>query len=191
MVKVDKKERIRRAYFLERKSIRQIAREFHHARRTVRKANYDPAPPQYTRVVAAVTEVLGPFTAIIDRWLDEDLSSPKKQRRTARRIYHRLVEEHGFEGGESTVRRYVRRHRPKEREVYIPLKYDPGSDAQCDFGSGYVVMGDKLEQIQLFCLRLCYSTKPFVMGLPPKSQEQVLLPYITRSICQTTCQPEN
>jgi transposase len=171
MVKVEEKERIRRAYFFQRKSIRQIAREFHHARRTVRKAIYDAAPPQYTRVVPAAKPVLGPSTAIIDRWLDEDLSGPKKQRHTARRIYHRLVEEHGFKGGESTVRRYVRRHRPREREVYLPLEYDPGSDAQCDFGTGYVVMGDKLVQVQLFCLRLCYSTKPFVIAFPHQKQE--------------------
>jgi transposase len=171
MVKVDEKERIRRAYFLQRKSMRQIARELHHARRTVRKAIYDPAPPRYTRVVPAAKPVLGPFTAIIGRWLDEDLSSPKKQRHTARRIYHRLVEEHCFEGGESTVRRYVREHRPREREVYVPLEYDPGSDAQCDFGPAYVVMGNKMEQVQLFCLRLCYSTRPFVMAFPHQKQE--------------------
>lgn len=171
MVKVDEKERIRRAYFLQRKSIRQIARELHHARRTVRKAIHDPSPPQYTRVVLTAKPVLDPFAAIIDRWLDDDLSSPKKQRHTARRIYHRLVEEHGFSGGESTVRRYVRQRRPREREVYIPLEYDPGSDAQCDFGSAYVVMEGKLEEVQLFCLRLCYSTRPFVMAFPHQKQE--------------------
>jgi transposase len=171
MVKVDEKERIRRAYFFQRKSIRQIAREFHHARRTVRKAIYDPAPPRYTRVEPVPKPVLNPFTGIIDGWLDEDLSRPRKQRHTARRIYHRLVEEHGFTGGESTVRRYVREHRPREREVYVPLEYDPGSDAQCDFGPAYVVMGDRLEKVQLFCLRLCYSIKPFVIAFPHQKQE--------------------
>lgn len=171
MVKVDEKERIRRAYFLQRKSIREISREFHHARRTVRKAIYDPAPPRYTRSAPTGKPMLGPFTVIIDQWLDEDLSRPKKQRHTARRVYHRLVEEHGFKGGESTVRLYVRQHRPREREVYIPLEYDPGSDAQCDFGSAYVVMADNLESVQLFCLRLCYSTKPFVMAFPHQKQE--------------------
>jgi len=171
MIRVDEKERIRRAYFLQRKSIREIAREFHHARKTVRKAIYDPAPPQYTRVVPTAKPVLAPFTAIIDQWLDEDLTCPKKQRHTARRIYHRLVEEHSFKGGESTVRRYVRQCHPRERKVYIPLEYDLGSDAQCDFGSAYVVMGDKLEEVQLFCLRLCYSTRPFVMAFPHQKQE--------------------
>lgn len=38
MIKVDKIEAIRRAYFIEGKSIREISREFNHCRRTVRKA---------------------------------------------------------------------------------------------------------------------------------------------------------
>ena len=38
MVKTERDERIRHAYFAERKSIKQIAREFHHDRRTVRRA---------------------------------------------------------------------------------------------------------------------------------------------------------
>jgi hypothetical protein len=38
MVKAEQMERIRQAYFAEGKSIKQIAREFHHCRRTVRKA---------------------------------------------------------------------------------------------------------------------------------------------------------
>jgi len=38
MVKTAQKERIRHAYFVERKSIKQVAREFHHDRGTVRRA---------------------------------------------------------------------------------------------------------------------------------------------------------
>ncbi len=43
MVKTEEMERIRRAYFLEGMSIKQIAREFHHTHRTVRKAIRDEA----------------------------------------------------------------------------------------------------------------------------------------------------
>ena len=38
MITVEDREAIRRAYYLEKKSIRQIAREQHHSRRTVAKA---------------------------------------------------------------------------------------------------------------------------------------------------------
>ena len=38
MIIVEDYEAIRRAYYLEKKSIRQIAREQHHSRKTIRKA---------------------------------------------------------------------------------------------------------------------------------------------------------
>src|SRR5690606_16722922 len=51
--------------------------------------------------------VLEPYIEIIDAWLMEDQRRPKKQRHTNVRIYHRLVEECGFTGGERTVTTYV------------------------------------------------------------------------------------
>jgi len=38
MITVDQKEIIRREYFLNRKSMREIAREWHHGRAVIRKA---------------------------------------------------------------------------------------------------------------------------------------------------------
>jgi hypothetical protein len=45
MITVDQKEIIRREYFLNRKSMREIARELHHGRAVIRKAIYDPGIP--------------------------------------------------------------------------------------------------------------------------------------------------
>jgi hypothetical protein len=42
--------------------------------------------------------VLGRYLETIDSWLKTDREVPKKQRHTSRRIYHRLVEEHGYKG---------------------------------------------------------------------------------------------
>jgi hypothetical protein len=95
---VDQREQIRRAYFIEGKSIRQIARERHHDRRTIRKALRDAGPPRYTLKAPRSRPVLGPYLAVIGRWLEEDQQRPPKQRHTARRIYERLVTEFGFRG---------------------------------------------------------------------------------------------
>jgi hypothetical protein len=43
---------------------------------------------------------LGGFRAVIDAWLEADREAPRKQRHTARRIWQRLVEEHGAEVSE-------------------------------------------------------------------------------------------
>jgi transposase len=174
LLKVDEREQIRRAHFIEGKSIRQIAREGHHHRRTVREAIQDPTPPRYTIHIPRPRPVLGPYTSVIDRWLKQDLARPEKQRHTAHRIYERLVAEHGFEGGESTVREYVRQHRPKGKPVFIPLSYEPGEDGQLDFGEALVMMKGRLVKVQLLMVRLCYSKLPFVMAFPNQQQEALL-----------------
>jgi len=171
VLNVDEKEQIRRAFYIEGKSIRQIARERRHDRRTVRAAIRDGNPSRYKLNKPRTRPVLGPFIGIIDEWLTDDHLSPPKQRHTARRIYHRLVEEHGYTGGESNVRDYVRRHRDRPRPVFIPLSYEPGVDAQADFGEAMVIMKGRPLKVQIFVGRLCYSKIPFVTASPNQQQE--------------------
>lgn len=178
MLTVDQREQIRRAYFINGKSIRQIARERHHDRRTIRKALADSGLPQYTLRGPRPRFVLGPYLAAIDRWLDEDQGRPPKQRHTAHRIYERLVSEFGFPGGESTVRQYVREQRPERREVTIPLEHAPG-EAQADWGEAQVYLDDRLTKVHLFCFRLCYSQRPFIMAFPRQSQEAFLAGHVS------------
>ena len=168
---MDQREEIRRAHFLDGHSIRQIARDGHHDRRTVRKALHDAGPPRYTLRESRARPVLDPFLAVIERWLAEDTKSPPKQRHTARRIYHRLVAECGFSGGESTIRQYVRERRPRAPALFIPLAYAPGEDAQCDFGEAQVIVQGKPMTVQFLCLRLCFSKLPFVIAFPHQRQE--------------------
>ncbi len=75
---------------------------------------------------------LDAFTGVIDRILEEDRSAPRKQRHTAKRIFERLRDEHGFEGGYTIVKDYIRERRLRSREVFVPLVHDPGH-AQVDF----------------------------------------------------------
>ena len=171
MIQVDEKETIRRLHFIQRYSIREISKELHHSRKTVRKAIRDASVPKYHLVKARICPVMDPFKAIIEGWLEEDKSQPRKQRHTAHRIYERLVSEHHFTGGERTVREYVSRLKPKFQDMFIPLEFDPGTDAQCDWGEASVYMGDKLVTVQVLCMKLSYSGKPFVMAFPTQRQE--------------------
>lgn len=94
--------------------------------------------------------------------------------RTPTGFTERLRDEHGFEGGESTVRRYVGTKKKRHVEHYVPLCFEPGADAQVDFGEAAVVMDGIETQVQFFCMRLCYSHRPFVMALPFQKQEAFL-----------------
>lgn len=42
-------------------------------------------------------------------WLEADLTAPREQRRTARRVWQRLLDEEGARVSESTIRALVRR----------------------------------------------------------------------------------
>jgi hypothetical protein len=59
------KEHIRRDHFILRKSIRQIAKERHVARKTIRAALRDASPTVYKRKSEPPSPVLGPFQGII------------------------------------------------------------------------------------------------------------------------------
>jgi len=85
--------------------------------------------------------------------------------------YKRLVKEHQFTGSERTVRLYVSRLKHNYQEMAIPLEFDPGTDAQCDWGEAYVYMADELVPVQALCMKLSYSGKPFVMAFPTQRQE--------------------
>jgi len=178
VVRVDEKERIRTAHLRQGRSIREIARAMGHSRRTVRKALADPSPPVYRRAKPPAEPVIGPVKEIIRQWLAGDVDRPRKQRHTAHRVYERLREEHGFAGGESTVRRCVRKLRAKKAESFIPLCFDPGEDAQADFGAAKVMMDGRELEVSLFIIKLCHSHRPFVVGLPFEKQEAFLSAHV-------------
>ena len=56
---------------------------------------------------------------IIYRILEEDRLAPRKQRHTAKRIFERLRDEHGFEGGNTIVKDYARSMIHKTKPVAV------------------------------------------------------------------------
>ena len=140
MYKVDVYLRVRRAVMVEGMSMREAARVFGLHRDTVRKILVYSVPPGYRRQSPPRRSKLEPFTGVIDRILEDDLGRPKKQRHTAKRIFERLRDEYGFDGGYTTVKDYVRENRRQTREMFVPLSPEPGH-AQCDFGEALVVIG--------------------------------------------------
>lgn len=172
MIKVEKREQIRRAYFVQNKSIRQIAREFKCSRPTVRKAIASAEPATYRLKVPRPAPVLGPYKARIDQLLAENERLPRKQRYTGHKIY-KSIEAEGYAGSEPSVRGYIaqRRREKKRPKVYIPLEFDPATDAQVDWGEGMAIIAGELVKVQLFYMRLCYSRRLFMMAFPTQRQE--------------------
>ena len=132
MVTVDDYGAIRRAR-RDGLSIRQIARQFGHSRRTIRHAlvHPDPHPEPVTRNGSA--PMLGPFRAVIDQILVDDETAPPKQRHTAAQVYRRIRDEQGYAGGYAQVQRYLHKHRRRHQETFIPLGHLPGQRLEADF----------------------------------------------------------
>jgi transposase len=172
MIKVDEKERIRRAHYVERKSIRQIAQELGHSRKTVRKALASAEPERYKLEQSRPAPVLGPYKARIDELLTESEKMPRKQRYTWHKIYE-AIHADGYRGSGSNLRNYIAQRRREKRRpaVYLPLEFDPGTDGQVDWGEAAVIMSGVQITVQLFIMRLCYSRRTFAMAFPTQEQE--------------------
>ena len=173
MYSLDVYLRIRRAVMVEGMIIREASRVFGLHRDTVSKMLAYSTPPGYRRQTPPRKPKLESFTGIIDRILDDDHRVPKKQRHTAERIFERLRDEHGFDGGYTIVKDYVREHRRQTREMFIPLSHPPGH-AQCDFGEAVVVIGGVERKAHCFVLVLPYSDGCFVKAYPAEATEAFL-----------------
>jgi transposase len=174
---MDQYELIRTAARVYKKSIRQIARETGHTRKTIRKvlAGWEP---KYRRRQEPPCRVMDSAAAIIDGWLRADQEAPKKQRHTAHRIWTRLVDEYAFPGAESTVRRWVREHKAHmgwpAMTAVLPLDPEIAQEAEVDWGAAWVRMAGQDRQVRLFCMRSRYSGLPFVRAYPYERQEMFL-----------------
>lgn len=171
---METKELIRREYFLKRKSIRQISREQKRSRKTVRKAIRDPSIPIYTRKKPPSFHVMDAYIEIVERWLKEDESRPRKQRHTAKRVYERLRDEHGYEGTDRTVRNHVRRLKAKTPDSHVPQVYERADGGTYDFGEAQVVLAGEPVVVQLAFMRLDYSSKFFVFAMPTQRLEALM-----------------
>ena len=177
LVKMDQYEFIRTAQRVYKKSIRRIARETGHSRNTIRKV-LSGQEPKYRRRRETVSRVMEPVAAVVEKWLQGDREAPRKQRHTSHRVYTRLVEEYGFKGAESTVRRWTRESKTRlglnAAVAVVPLDPEAAQEAEVDWGSAWVRIGGKQRQLKLFCMRSRYSGKAFVRAYWWERQEMFL-----------------
>ena len=151
-------------------SERAAARHFGISRESVRKMLSFSVPPGYRRRAEIRRPKLDGFTEIIEQWLRDDLGQRAKQRHTAKRVFERLRDEHGFVGGYTIVKDYVREHRRRGREMFVPLHHPPGH-AQADFGEASVFIGGVEQTAHFFAFDLPQSDACFVRAYPAATAE--------------------
>lgn len=168
-----------RAYHNQGRSIRWIAKRMRISRQTVKKYCKGETIPgvrkEYHRESDVVTEDVKSF--IEECFKSDEEEGLKKQQHTAKRIYDRLVEEKGFEGGESTIRKAVAELKDQNKiiaKASIPLAYDPGDAIQIDWGEATVYIAGVKTKVNTFCGRLCYSCDLFVQAFYSQNIESFL-----------------
>lgn len=173
------REKIRRAFYLEKKSIRQLAKEAGCDRKTIRRM-LSPDPAR-TPSLASHREapIFGPYQQRVEALLLQSEQLPPKQRYTSHRIFE-VIREEGYQGSESTVRHAISDLKKKKAtpEVFLPLEFDPGQDAQVDWGVAWVDLAGQRQKVQLFLMRLCYSRRTFAMTFPTQKQESFLFGHV-------------
>jgi len=179
---VDIYEKIRHLYEHEGKSQRAISRILGVSRNTVKKYCDGSHVPwerqgQSGRRQYVITDEIMEF--IKSCLATDEAENIKKQKHTAKRIYDRLVDEKGFNGGESTIREIVANLTEKQKKVFIPLSYEPGEAIQIDWGEATVYLVGKKIKVNLFCMRECYSADIYCGAFYRPNEESFLEGQVT------------
>jgi transposase len=122
-----------------------------------------PWPPAQVEVRVSACE---PHRAFIEAQV--------RLRRNATAIYQDLVDQFGFDGAYSSVKRFVRRLGAREPEQFDRLEFAPGEEAQVDYGEGAptrVPGTDRYRKPRLFVMTLRYSRRCFRRVVWKSSQE--------------------
>lgn len=142
MLTMDQIQDIRNRFFFKGQSISRIAKDMRLDWKTVQKyvdqTDFNK-PNQTPDSEQKLCPKLEPYKPVIDRWLMEDRSAPRKQRHTAKRVFDRLTNEiDGFDCSYRTVVTYFSIKREEifaaNKDAALPLLHRPG-EAQADFGT--------------------------------------------------------
>jgi transposase len=161
---------IRRQVLVEGASKRSVCRQYGIAHKTLQKILAHSEPPGYRQQLPRRKTKLQPYLATIEEILAGDREAPRKQHHSARRIFERLRDEHGYEGGTTQVKEAVARLRRHSAEVFVPLAHVPGR-AQFDFGEATVRIAGEQCKAHFALMSLPYSDAFFMRAYPRECTE--------------------
>ena len=176
MLVVETIGKIRRAYFVQGKSIKAICRELKVSRKVVRKVLRSGATSfEYEREVQPLPKI-GPWKADLDRILEANAAKPARERLTLMRIFEEL-RGLGYQGGYDAVRRYGRGWQREQvstaAAAFVPLSFAPGEAYQFDWSHEAITFQGVPLTIKAAHMKLSHSRMPFVRGYFRETQELV------------------
>ncbi len=176
MLVVETIAKIRRAYFSQKKPIKEICRELRVSRKVVRKViRSDATEFRYERETQPLPKI-GPWREQLEGLLSENEAKASRERLTLVRLFEEL-RGLGYDGSYDAVRRYAKSWR-KERgaalaQAYVPLSFAPGETYQFDWSHEVVLLNGVTTTVKVAHMRLCHSRMPFVRAYLRETQEMV------------------
>jgi transposase len=176
MLVVETIARIRREFFVQGRTIKQIARGLRISRNTVRKVLRSNATAfSYEREVQPLPK-LGGWTDELDGLLATNAAKPARERLTLTRLFEEL-RALGYSGGYDAVRRYAKAWRRRQegttQGAFVPLTFAPGEAYQFDWSHEVVLLNGTTVTVKVAHVRLCHSRMLFVRAYPRETQEMV------------------
>lgn len=154
---------IRRWFFRDQHSIREIARRTGLSRNTIRKyLRSDVVDPKFK--VPDRPSKLDAFADKLSAWLKAEAGRPRKQKRTLKQLHADLVAL-GFDGSYGRVAAFARewkedRHREQQtvgRGAFVPLAFQPGEAFQFDWSEDFAIIDGERVKLQAAHIKLSYS----------------------------------
>jgi len=169
--------KIRRMYFRDKLSLREIAKRNGLSRNTLRRwlRQQDVTEPVYPARVSP--SILDPYRDQLEAWLRTDSHRPKRDRRTARILFQH-VQAQGYPGGYGRVAAFVRRWHvaggaTPNRSAFVPLRFAPGEAFQFDWSCEYAVIGGVRRRLEVAHAKLAASRAFWLVAYPMQSHEML------------------
>ena len=169
--------KVRRLRFREGLSISEIARRTSLSRNTVKAWLQEPVRREMKYARPGGPKKLDAHADWLRQALETDSRRPRKERRTARRLFEQLRAE-GFDGDYSRVTEFVRAWRAQAgavtaRSAYVPLSFAWGEAFQFDWSEEGIVIGGVWRKIQLAHMKLCASRATWLVAYPSQGHEML------------------
>src|SRR5436190_1546331 len=165
MIGVDLIGQIRRAFFDQRRPIKEIVRTLSVSRSTVRKViRGQETEFRYARGVQPARK-LGEWIAALTEILEAEARLPKRERRSTQRLFEEL-RGRGYEGAHDSVHRFAKTWREERARApthaFVPLSFAPGEAYQFDWSHETITLQGLPLMIKAAHMKLSHSRMPFV-----------------------------
>ncbi len=169
--------KVRRMRLREGLSISEIARRTSLSRNTIKGWLRGPVRSEMQYRRAPGPTMITPYADTLRRALEADAQRPRRERRTARKLYAQLHAE-GFPGSYSRVTAFIRAWRAalgavSARSAYVPLQFAWGEAFQFDWSEEGLVIGGVWRKVQLAHMKLCASRAFWLVAYPSQGHEML------------------